>query len=334
MSDQAQSSEQLIVGWESARRLGVSEECPSMDDARFDTAVRRFAGTSTRRGAIGILAGLSGLALTEAAGKKRKRRNRKARRVSVEITDGEPDGTGHPYVGLMVAQKGDGTPLWRCSGTLLSPTLFLTAAHCVANDGDDVVDHVEIWFDADVENNPDYPNTGDVGGTPHPHPDYNPNAFYTDDVGVVVLDAPGYDPGAFGTLPTQDQLNTLATDQPKKKKDVTFTAVGYGLQQAFPDAADWKDEAEKVRMVAYPQLLQINNGNTLDYYLLLTNNPITGGTCFGDSGGPNFLGDTKVIAAVTSYGMNPTCAGTGGVYRMDRADALNWLSEQFGDHLP
>jgi len=46
------------------------------------------------------------------------------------ITDGELDGNGHPFVGLMVAQDGDGNPLWRCSGTLLSSTLFLTAGHC------------------------------------------------------------------------------------------------------------------------------------------------------------------------------------------------------------
>ena len=46
------------------------------------------------------------------------------------ITDGELDGDGHPYVGLMVALDDDGNPLWRCSGTLLSEDLFLTAGHC------------------------------------------------------------------------------------------------------------------------------------------------------------------------------------------------------------
>ena len=65
---------------------------------------------------------------------------------AVAITDGELDGDGHPYVGLMVAQLADGTPLWRCSGTLLSPTLFLTAGHCTESPAA----HVEIWFDADV----------------------------------------------------------------------------------------------------------------------------------------------------------------------------------------
>ena len=46
------------------------------------------------------------------------------------ITNGLPDGDNHPYVGLMVALDEDGVPLWRCSGSLLSPTVFLTAGHC------------------------------------------------------------------------------------------------------------------------------------------------------------------------------------------------------------
>ena len=46
------------------------------------------------------------------------------------VTDGAPDGDGHPYVGLMVAKDKDGAPLWRCSGTLLSSTVYLTAGHC------------------------------------------------------------------------------------------------------------------------------------------------------------------------------------------------------------
>ena len=84
------------------------------------------------------------------------------------ITDGELDGNGHPYVGLMVAQDADGNPLWRCSGTLLSSKLFLTAGHCTESPAA----HVEIWFAADVESGipaNGYPFDGDVGGRPlHP----------------------------------------------------------------------------------------------------------------------------------------------------------------------
>src|SRR5678815_3743428 len=105
------------------------------------------------------------------------------------VTDGTLDGNGHPYVGLMVAQTAAGAPLWRCSGTLISPTLFLTAGHCT----EAPAAHVEIWFDADVESGiPDngYPFDGDVGGTPYTHPQYDPDAFYLHDLGVVVLDEP------------------------------------------------------------------------------------------------------------------------------------------------
>ncbi len=241
---------------------------------------------------------------------------------AVAITDGEPDGNGHPYVGLMVAQDGDGNPLWRCSGTLISPMVFLTAGHCT----EAPAAHVEIWFDADVQSGipgNGYPNSGDVGGTPHTHPQYNPNAFYLYDLGVVVLDEPMV-MDRYGALPTLNQLDSLA--KKRGKQDVTFTAVGYGLQKAFPDAASWKTQAQKIRMVAHPTLVQINGGIVGDSSLILSNNTNTGGTCFGDSGGPNFVGTSNVIAGVTSFGLNGTCGGTGGVYRVDRADDLEWIA--------
>jgi len=237
------------------------------------------------------------------------------------ITDGVPDGNGHPYVGLMVAQDADGNPKWRCSGTLISSTLFLTAGHCT----EAPAAHVEIWFDADVESGfpaNGYPNTGVVGGTPYTHPQFDPAAFYRFDLGVVVLDEPIV-MATYGVLPGLNQLDTLKTQ--RGKQDVTFTAVGYGLQMAFPDAAAWKEHNVKVRMVAHPKLNQINTGFTGDGSLLLSNNSNTGGTCFGDSGGPNFIGTSNVVAGVTSFGINGNCAGTGGVYRVDRADDLTWL---------
>ncbi|MCJ7513439.1 MAG: trypsin-like serine protease [Anaerolineales bacterium] len=239
---------------------------------------------------------------------------------ALAITDGEPDGNGHPYVGLMVAQDKDGDPLWRCSGTLLSPKIFLTAGHCT----EAPAAHVEIWFDSDVESGMPgngYPYDGQVGGAPYTHPQYDPSAFFLYDLGVVVLDKP-LKMKTYGALPKLNVLDQFKTD----KQDVTFTAVGYGLQKAFPDAAAWKEVAQRVRMVAYPRLIQINGGIVGDSSLMLSNNTNTGGTCFGDSGGPNFIGDTNVVGGVTSFGMNGTCGGTGGVYRVDRADDLDWLA--------
>jgi secreted trypsin-like serine protease len=104
------------------------------------------------------------------------------------------------------------------------------------------------------------------------------------------------------------------------------TAVGYGLQESFPDAAPWKENNIKVRMVAYPHLIQINGGIVGDCSLMLSKNHATGGTCFGDSGGPNFIGNSTVVGGVTSFGLHGNCAGTGGVYRVDRADDLDWGS--------
>ena len=237
------------------------------------------------------------------------------------ITNGELDGDDHPYVGLMVAgttdENGDFVPAWRCSGTLLSPTVFLTAGHCT-----DGATHVEIWFDDDVESGipaNGYPYEGDVGGTPYTHPDYDPNAFYLRDVGVVILDDPMPMPD-YGVLPTEDVLDEMA--RRRGLQDVTFTAVGYGLQRINPVFV----EAERVRMVARPHLVQINvPGFTGDFSLLLSNNHATGGTCFGDSGGPNFIGDSNVVGGVTSFGLNGNCAGTGGVFRMDRSWSLDWV---------
>lgn len=233
------------------------------------------------------------------------------------VTNGEIDGDGHPFVGLMVADDASGNPMWRCSGALISSTVFLTAGHCTHGAAG-----ADVWFDADVQGGiPDngYPSTGEVHGTPHTHPDYNPAAFFIKDVGVVVLDEPVF-LDEYGSLPAVDALDALA--RRRGLQDVTFTAVGYGLQRINPVFV----EQERVRMVARPRLLQINvPGFTGDYSLLLSNNHSTGGTCFGDSGGPNFLGQSDVVAGVTSFAINGNCAGTGGVFRMDRADVLAWV---------
>lgn len=238
------------------------------------------------------------------------------------VTDGwEDDGT-YDYVGLMVAFVG-GEPAWRCSGTLISPWLFLTAGHCTYG-----ADHVEIWFGGNLEGDPSYPWEGDVDGVPYTHPAYNPDAFFLADLGMVALNSPWETAsGFYGALPDYDQLDAMKTR--RGQQDTTFTAVGYGLQASFPDAAAWKNQAYRIRMVSRPQLIQINTGLTGTESLILSNNANTGGTCFGDSGGPNFIGDTNVIGGVTSFGLNGNCAGTGGVYRVDRADDLDWINSFF-----
>jgi secreted trypsin-like serine protease len=129
----------------------------------------------------------------------------------------------------------------------------------------------------------------------------------------------------YGTLPALNQLDALKTNRGQQNQ--RFTVVGYGLQESFPDAASWQENNVRVRYVATPRLIQINTpGFTGDYSILLSNNTNTGGTCFGDSGGPNFIGSSNVVGGVTSFGINGNCAGTGGVFRMDRAWSLGWVS--------
>jgi Trypsin len=243
------------------------------------------------------------------------------------VTDGQLDGNGHPAVVLLLMEI-DGQPAFRCSATLLSPTVVLTAGHCTNDYPGPPYSGMRVFTESDVDNgNNNYPFAGPnsveaVSWAAHPL--YETAPFYIHDVGVVILKAPGVvlPQDEYGVLPQANQLDSL-----KPRRSTTFTSVGYGLQKSFPDAASWKDVANRVRMVSHPQLIQVNTGFTGPGSLLLSNNANTGGTCFGDSGGPNFLGGSMVVAGVTSFGLNSTCGGTGGVFRVDRPDVLDFVNQ-------
>jgi len=241
------------------------------------------------------------------------------------ITDGEPDGNGHPQV-VLILMEVNGQPAYRCSGTLIAPTFVLTAGHCAGAPGE--FSGIRIFTESDVDNGSNnYPYAGPNSIEAlnwAAHPDYPYAPFYFNDVGMIELAAP-VNGVPYATLPAVDSLDKLKTK--RGQQDVTFTAVGYGLQKSFPDAAAWKTVANRVRMVAHPKLNQINvPGFTGDFSLLLSNNAHTGGTCFGDSGGANFLGDSNVIAGITSFGLNSTCGGTGGVFRTDRQNVQDFVN--------
>jgi V8-like Glu-specific endopeptidase len=237
---------------------------------------------------------------------------------------GEPDGNDHPYVGLLIFDV-DGVPSWRCSGTLLSSTVMLTAGHCT-----DGATGGRVWFDADVEAGypaNGYPFGGDTSielAEIHTHPDYIPNAFYLYDVGVVILSEPVH-LDTYGTLADVGLLDDLSTR--RGKQDQSFTVVGYGLQSVVPTLQeDLVRYQGSVKLIDVKGTFGIPAGTSASF----TNNPGkgngSGGTCFGDSGGPIFHGDSNVIAAVTSFGVNSNCAGTGGGYRVDTVEDQTFIN--------
>jgi Trypsin len=244
------------------------------------------------------------------------------------VTDGQLDGDGHPAVVLLLMEV-DGAPAFRCSATLLSPTVVLTAGHCTNGFPDVEFSGMRVFTESDVQsgigttNNYPFAGPNSVEAVSWAaHPLYETAPFFVHDVGVVILEEPGVvlDDEDYGVLPAANQLDSLKTK--RGRQNTTFTSVGYGLQRINPVFV----QSDRVRMVAHPRLIQINGGIVGDFSLLLSNNHSTGGTCFGDSGGPNFLGNSLVVAGVTSFGLNGNCAGTGGVFRMDRPDVLAFVN--------
>ena len=247
------------------------------------------------------------------------------------ITNGQPDGDEHPYVGLVVFDvfvEGVGNvPAWRCSCVLLSPTVVLTAGHCTEG-----AVAARVWFDEVVEGNPEYPLSGDTSfdGTPYTNPDfchycYGPGkglpAFSYRDVGVIVLDEPMEDIGEYAALPEAGLVDTL-----KNKTDLVL--VGYGVQGQIHGGGppSW-GISDKVRLFAPSQLVSgkfVHSGE----YMRIALNPGggTGGTCFGDSGGPDLLGDTNTVIGVNSYVTNYNCAGVGYSSRVDIPEVLEWIN--------
>lgn len=222
------------------------------------------------------------------------------------ITNGELDGKQHPNVGglLSPTQYSDGTWL-TCSGTLISPTVFLTAAHCDAG-----TSSVAVTFDAAYE-------AGDkiYTGTWYADPLFNRKQGDPHDIAVVVFDKPikGVVPAR---LPAEDSLSDLSGSQ-------QFTSVGYGAYEVTNAPGGHQYLYNDVRMVATGTLNAINPA-----WLRVSMNPATGngGTCYGDSGGPNFLGTSDIVAATTITG-DAVCRSTNVTYRLDTASARTFLGQ-------
>lgn len=223
------------------------------------------------------------------------------------IINGGPDGEGHPNVGALLAAEAYSDGTWSyCTGTLISPTVFLTAAHCAEGNESD---RVRVTFSSSY-------TEGDKAytGTFHADPRYNQTQSDPHDIAVVVLDEPvqGVTPAE---LPAAGSLSDLPADQ-------TFTAVGYGAHEVTNQPGGHQYLYDDVRKASTGTLNATNPA-----WLRLSQNGATGdgGTCNGDSGGPNFLGDTATVAATTTTG-DIVCRSTSVVYRLDTESARSFLA--------
>jgi hypothetical protein len=226
---------------------------------------------------------------------------------------GQPDSHDHPYVGVVRFFDEDGNYLWRCTGTLISPTVVLTAGHCTFGTAS-----AEAWFSETAPSTAEI-LSGDydrgITGDTYTHPDYDDFATFpnTSDVGIVVLDKP-VRLNSYASLPTVGQVETLY-------KHELFTIVGYGVQDTQPAQV-----ADVRRLKATVKLISLQSGYSAGFNLQLSSNqgkPHRGGLCFGDSGGPVLYGTT--ILAVNSFVINENCAGAGYSYRIDQPQILSWI---------
>jgi hypothetical protein len=225
--------------------------------------------------------------------------------TALAITNGQPDGDGHPYVGIALGPA-TGGGYWVCSAAAISPTVLVTAAHCF--EGPDVW----VTFDEDPGDSTYFQYTG----TWTPDPDWCPGCgnglpgFDSHDVAVIVLDEPVTLP-RYAELPAEGLVDTLAMRAP-------VDLVGYGIQFDQGGGPRYPEDGAFTRYYAPTQLVASKHVHS-DEYIKLTANPAQGkgGTCFGDSGGPDLLGGTDTILAVNSYVTNGNCAGVTYSNRID-----------------
>jgi len=230
------------------------------------------------------------------------------------ITYGQPDGDGHPNVGLTLSDLG-GKELWLgCSGTLIAPAVFLTAGHCAHFFAQLGVTKTWVTFDSEYT-----PGTSDLipilASITHPEYDGRTGA---NDVGVVILAEPGPDV-ALGALPSENLLDQLKAAG--MLKDQTFVNVGYGATADFKGHPPLQTRDGMRRFSTSPF-----SGLTPNWLLLLGNNDATGegSICFGDSGGPHFLGESNVIGSVSSAG-DAVCRTLDMSQRIDTPSVLSFL---------
>jgi hypothetical protein len=230
------------------------------------------------------------------------------------VTNGTPTGSAFGNVGaLLIDADADDTLDFICSGSLIAPTVFLTAGHCTDNPPGAVY---YVSFAPDVIPLPPL-SEFIVSTEAHTSP--------TEDIGVVILPA-GETSGITPLdLPEEGLLDAL-----KKGGVLARTpaiVVGYG--NASLNRGPLTSGLDGVRKVATTKVLSLQGP-----FLLLADahgQSGSGGTCQGDSGGPVFLqSDPDVIVAITSFGFPEGCHAIGGYIRIDTPSALAFLATYVG----
>lgn len=244
------------------------------------------------------------------------------------ITGGERD-TVHTNVGLVRFTTSEGR--FRCSGTLISPTVVLTAGHCTGDDGAHPATNVYVSFDTDLQLDPLAANITPeeraaraahyITGTAHPDPAWDGALSISKqhDQGVVVLDAPATTKWPGITPAPLLPVGTLDANQGALKNE-TFVLVGYGVDIAAKKAQIVVPERRST--TSYLKNVQ---DEVATFQINDQDSKAGGGSCFGDSGGPVFLG--QYVAGDSSFVNSLTCNATAGYQRVDTAHSRAFLNQ-------
>jgi hypothetical protein len=236
------------------------------------------------------------------------------------IINGEPTGGTFGNVGAILFDFDDDGSIegeeQLCSGGLIAPTVFLTAAHCLAFLPADA--QLYVSFDPSLLPAPT-PLIAATGFALHPRfPGSTSNLF---DIGVVLLPSgstTGIEPLE---LPSVGALDDLAAQGGLRGDN--FLNVGYGVSANSRGRPSFSyDGLRRVSASPFRALTKYSLG-------LLMNSNATGlgGDCYGDSGSPKFLeGNTEVIYAITIWGDLP-CRATSWDYRLDTEVAQEFLGQ-------
>jgi hypothetical protein len=123
----------------------------------------------------------------------------------------------------------------------------------------------------------------------------------------------------YATLPAPGLVDTLKN---KTKLDL----VGYGVQEQLHGGGPPVWTGLRIRLYAPSELVSGNFVHSAEYMRIALNpGGGSGGTCFGDSGGPNLLRNSTTVLAVNSYVTNSNCSGVGYSARVDIPEVLEWI---------